>query len=166
MAYAARTDVSASKSRDEIERTLTRYGADQFMYGWDASATGGGGSALVQFRMPVEAPEGAPAFRQVRFLIPMPDKRERRFTHHPRGKRTPAAAEKEWEQATRQKWRALALVVKAKLEAVEAGLSELETEFLGHVVMPDGRTVAEHARPLVAKSYATGTPQLLLPPAR
>ena len=160
MAYAARTDVSASKSRDEIERTLTRYGADQFMYGWDAD------QALVQFRMPVEAPEGAPAFRQVRFLIPMPDKTERRFTHHSRGKRTPAAAEKEWEQATRQKWRALALVVKAKLEAVEAGLSEFETEFLGHVVMPDGRTVAEHARPLVAKSYATGTPQLLLPPAR
>ena len=159
MAYAARTEVPASKSRDEIERTLTRYGADQFMYGWDADR------ALVQFRMPVQAPAGEPAFRQVRFLIPMPDKAEKRFTHHSRGKRTPAAAEKEWEQAARQKWRALALVVKAKLEAVEAGISEFETEFLGHVVMPDGRTVAEHTRPVIAESYATGAPrQLLLPP--
>lgn len=162
MAYAERTEVAASRSRDEIGRTLARYGADQFMYGWDAD------SAIVQFRMPVDVPSGsqALAFRQVRFLIPMPDKSDKRFTHHSRGRRTPSAAEKAWEQATRQKWRALALVVKAKLEAVEAGISEFETEFLGHVVMPDGRTVAEHARPLIAESYASGAvPDRLLLPA-
>jgi len=31
--YAAYTTVQADRSRDEIERTLTRYGADQFTYG-------------------------------------------------------------------------------------------------------------------------------------
>ena len=154
MAYAKNTDVPASKSRDEIEQTLARYGADQFMYGWDADR------ALVQFRMPVDG-EG-PGFRQVRFVIAMPDKSERRFTHHSRGPRTPAAAEKAWEQSTRQKWRALALVIKAKLEAVEAGIAEFEAEFLAHVVMPDGRTVAEHVLPGVAESYATGAPAQLL----
>ena len=31
--YAAQTEVTSTRSRDEIERTLERYGADQFMYG-------------------------------------------------------------------------------------------------------------------------------------
>ena len=31
--YAQQTQVSTDKSRAEIERTLQRYGADQFMYG-------------------------------------------------------------------------------------------------------------------------------------
>ena len=30
--YAAQTEVSESKSRQEIEKTVTRYGADQFGY--------------------------------------------------------------------------------------------------------------------------------------
>ena len=30
--YAAQTEVTSTRSRDEIERTLERYGADQFMY--------------------------------------------------------------------------------------------------------------------------------------
>ena len=34
--YAADTQVSVDASRAEIERTLTRYGATAFMYGWDA----------------------------------------------------------------------------------------------------------------------------------
>lgn len=33
MAYAENTSVSSEKSRAEIERTLQKYGADQFMYG-------------------------------------------------------------------------------------------------------------------------------------
>jgi hypothetical protein len=35
--YAAQTSVSADKSRAEIERTLTRYGATSFAYGWQGS---------------------------------------------------------------------------------------------------------------------------------
>lgn len=35
MAYAERTVVSPEKSRGEIERVLSRYGAKGFMYGWD-----------------------------------------------------------------------------------------------------------------------------------
>jgi hypothetical protein len=33
--YAANTEVSAEKSRAEIETVLRRYGATGFMYGWD-----------------------------------------------------------------------------------------------------------------------------------
>ena len=32
--FAASTTVSSNASREEIERTLIRYGAEQFMYGW------------------------------------------------------------------------------------------------------------------------------------
>ncbi|WP_084581741.1 hypothetical protein [Sphingomonas azotifigens] len=146
--FAANTDVSASRSRDEIERTLTRYGADQFMYGWQDDA------AMVAFRM---------VGRQVRFVLPMPSKEEKRFTHHSRGRRTPDAALKEWEQAVRQRWRALSLVIKAKLEAVESGISEFEDEFLANIVMPNGSTAGQWVRPQIAIAYRTSEMPKMLP---
>ena len=59
--------------------------------------------------------------------------------------------------------RALALAVKAKLEAVEAGIAEFEDEFLAYVVLPSGETVGDTARPAIAKAYQTGTMQALMP---
>ncbi|MEW8228634.1 MAG: hypothetical protein AB2748_23150 [Candidatus Thiodiazotropha endolucinida] len=148
MAYAEKTTVSTEKSRAEIERILQRYGADQFMYGWNED------SAVVAFRA-----EG----RQIRFSLPMPDRKERRFTHHSRGMRTPDAAMKEWEQACRQRWRALALVIKAKLEAVEAGIAVFEDEFMANIVLPNGTTVSQFMRPQIATAYETGDMPKLLP---
>lgn len=146
--YAASTSVSSSQSRDEIERTLTRYGADQFFYGWQDDA------AAVGFRM---------QDRHVRFVLPMPSKAERRFTHHSRGERTQDAALKEWEQAVKQRWRALALVIKAKLEAVESGISEFESEFLANIVLPDGTTAGQWMRPQIARAYEAGDMPSMLP---
>ncbi|KAA3642114.1 MAG: hypothetical protein DWP95_05635 [Proteobacteria bacterium] len=150
MKYAKNTSVSSEKSRSEIEKVLQRYGADQFMYGWDDSR------ALIMFRM-----EG----RQIKFILPMPDKNERRFTHtEARGnKRSPEQAFKEWEQACRQKWRALSLVIKAKLEAVESGISIFEDEFLANLVLPNGSTVSEFMLPQIESSYSNGTMPNLLP---
>ena len=151
--FASNTKVSVSSSKQEIERTLERYGAQQFISGWDAT------QAMIGFT--VSSDDGS--FRQVKFVLPMPDREEERFTHHSRGLRTPDAALKEWEQACRQRWRALALVIKAKLEAVESGISEFEDEFMANIVMPDGRLVSEHVRPRIADSYAQGKVQPLLP---
>ena len=110
--YAENTSVTADKSRAEIERTLQRYGADAFVYGWDTEMD----AAMVQFRA---------ADRVIRFLIPMPDRFDPEFTKTPTGReRAEAQAHSAWEQAGRQRWRALALVIKAKLEAVEAGITE------------------------------------------
>lgn len=148
--YAADTTVSADRSRAEIEGTLQRYGADGFMYGWD------GDRAMIRFRM---------SGRFVRFVVDLPDRNARRFTHTPeRGTpRSAEAAHKAWEQACRQRWRALALVVKAKLEAVDAGISEFEDEFLAYVELPDGTTAGEWIRPQIAASYESGAmPQPLL----
>ena len=116
--YAANTTVSVEKSRAEVEATLVRYGASSFMYimlpdgqtvgqllgpqldvayGWDADG------AMIAFVMEV----GDGQRRQVRFHLSLPSRDERRFTQHSRGKRTPEAAENLWEQACRQRWRAL-----------------------------------------------------------
>lgn len=149
MAYAENTSVSAEKSRAEIERTLQKYKADQFMYGWDKDR------ALICFRM---------AGRQLKFILPMPSRSDPLFTRTPTGKaRTEAAAFKEWEQACRQKWRALSLVIKAKLEAVEAGIAIFEDEFMANIVLPNGSTVSQFMLPQIAAAYERGTMPALLP---
>lgn len=105
------------------------------------------------------------AERQIKFSLPMPDKNSREFTHTPeRGtKRSPAQVEKEYEQAVRQKWRALLLVIKAKLEAVESGITVFDDEFMAHIVMPDGNTLGSIMRPQIESAYSTGKMPPLLP---
>ena len=149
MSYAEKTTVSTDRSRAEIERTLQKYGADQFMYGWDQD------KALVGFRM---------AGRQIRFLLPMPDKKDRKFTHTPTGKvRKESSAYSEWEQACRQKWRALSLVIKAKLEAVEAGIAIFDDEFMANIILPNGSTVSDFMLPQIEDAYESGQMPKLLP---
>lgn len=141
--YAADTAVSQDRSRSEIEATLKRYGAGSFYYASEPDR------AMIGFRI-----DG----RMIRFVLPMPDPNERQFTHTPTkgDPRSADAAYKAWEQAGRQRWRALALVIKAKLEAVAAGITTIEDEFLAHTVLPDGSTVAEFMKPQLAIAYDTG----------
>lgn len=141
--YAASTGVGSNQSRAEIERTLTRYGATTFAYGWEPSR------AMIGFTF---------RGRQVRLTLPIPDQDDRDFTHTPaRGtRRSDAEASRAYEQSVKQKWRALALVIKAKLEAVEAGIVTFEDEFAMHMLLPDGRTVATHVLPAIEQAYLTG----------
>ena len=140
--YAESTTVPSDRSRAEIEKTLTRYGATTFQYGWQQDR------AAIGFVM---------SGRQIRFVLPLPDRESADFTRTPTGKsRTSTAAEAAYEQAVRQRWRALALMVKAKLEAVASGIVTFEEEFLPHTVLPSGRTVAQEIMPAVESAYATG----------
>lgn len=141
MAYAASTDVPVERSRAELERTLERYGATSFAYATEP------GRAMVMFES---------TGRRVRFVLPLPQRDNPTFTRHSRGARTPAAALASWEQACRQKWRALNLVVKAKLESIEAGIATFDEEFLAWVVLPDGTTVGDRTIPAMAETYLTG----------
>lgn len=149
--YAESTSVSVENSRAEIERTLRRYRADAFAYAMDGNRAG------VMFRM---------AARQIRFNLTMPDREEKVFTEYSQGRstfrRAEAEIDKRWEQACRQKWRALALVIKAKLEAVAAGITTVEDEFLAHTVLPDGSTMGQWAKPQIEEAYRVGhMPQML-----
>jgi hypothetical protein len=144
--YAAKTEVSEEKSRGEIESILLRYGADAFSYGWEADR------AVIIFRA---------SDRRIRFEIKMPGKDDREIRQYEDRygrwiKRADAAALKEWQQQRRQRWRALALVIKAKLEAVDSGIAEFEEEFMAHILMPDGRTVGQHVLPQVDEAYKSG----------
>jgi len=131
--YAAQTKTTSDRSRAEIEKTLVRYGADGFSYGWDGTA------AIIAFRM-----DG----RMVRFQITMPDINDDEFQLTDTGReRSQPAIEKAWEQAGRQRWRALALVVKAKLEAVESDITTFDEEFMAHLVLPNGQTVGQYTLP-------------------
>lgn len=66
-------------------------------------------------------------------------------------------------QSRRQKWRALLLAIKSKLESVESGIETFESAFLSHIVMPDGMTVGQHALPRIASAYKGEPMQPLLP---
>lgn len=148
--YAADTSVSPEKSRAEIERTVARYGAGSFAYGWDSEH----GMAVVGFKM-----NG----RQIRFTLRIPSVDDPAFHKTPTGRvRTRVQRETEQGKAERQRWRALALVVKAKLEAVESGIVTFEEEFAMHMVLPSGRTVAEEVLPAIEEAYATGEVRPLL----
>lgn len=146
--YAQNTTVPVERSRAELERTLTRYGASAFGYMTDP------GKAIIMFEA-----HG----RRIRFDLPLPDRNSPDFTHHSRGERTASAAMEAWEQACRQAWRALNLAVKAKLEAVEAGIAEFEDEFAAYIALPNGGTVGQWLKPQIAKAYELNTMPALMP---
>ncbi len=150
--YAKSTTVSVEKSRAEIESTLTRYGALRFMVAMDYED----GKAAVQFES-----NG----RHIKFMLTLPVRDDKEFTasHGGRRKRSEESAYKAWEQACRQKWRALLLAIKAKLEAVESGIAEFDDEFLAYIVLPGGQQLGSRIRPEIESIYNTGeVPRLML----
>lgn len=145
--YAKDTNVSSELSRLEIEKTLIRYGADNFAYATTS------GKAMIGFTM---------SGRQVQFVLLLPRREEFRMT--PTGRdRSEKSQQDAWEQACRQRWRALLLVIKAKLEATECGISTFESEFMANIVLPDGSTAGDFMLPQIARAYETGTMPPMLP---
>ncbi|HEY1066898.1 MAG TPA: hypothetical protein VGE52_12335 [Pirellulales bacterium] len=130
--YAAETTVAVEKTRGEIEQLLRKHGCDQLAYAWES------GRAALTFRL-----DG----RTVRMAVPL----------EPEGEPTA----KQREQFERSRWRAVLLIVKAKLEAVAAGISSVEREFLADVVTPGGRTVEQWIGQSLATALSSGrSPQL------
>jgi hypothetical protein len=137
MPYAVNTSVPVERTKIEIEQLVMRRGAEQYMSGNQLSPP----RAVIQFRM---------QSRVIRFELPLPQP--------DRGK-----AEHKLAQETRARWRALLLIIKAKLEAVENGVTTFEEEFLAHIVMPGDRTVAEYVIPQIEGAYSSGKLPKLLP---
>lgn len=149
MTFARGTEVSVEKSRAEIEKLITRYGATSTAF------MSSPGRAMIAF----EAKD-----RKILFELPLPDKNEKRFLRDGRGYLRPTStALKAWEQGCRERWRALCLVIKAKLEAVESGISTFEQEFYAHIMLPNGRTVYEATKDRVAEAYVNQSDVPLLP---
>lgn len=151
--YAQNTSVSVEKSRGEIESTLQRFGASAFAYATQSD------KAMLKFQA-----QG----RWIMFILDLPNPSEAKFTNRTWGgkirseKLPQSIAYENWEAACREKWRALALVIKAKLVAVQDGIAQFEDEFMAHILMPDGKTVSHHMRPQIENAYKSGKMPLKL----
>lgn len=149
MKYASSTDVPCDRSELEIKRVVQRYGAWEFISAWRADR------ALIGFKF---------HDRAVKFDLPLPDRRDVEFTKTPRGRlRCQQAVNESWERACRQRWRALLLVIKAKLEAVESGITTFEDEFLAHLVLPTGETIGQCLLPRLEEMKSSRAVLALLP---
>lgn len=140
--YAADTQVPAHRSRIEIEKTLTKYGADSFAHMTTPEAV----AIEFYFRS-----------RRIRLVVDMPTEKDRSVALTATGQRRSGDALKDaLAKAERQRWRALLLLVKAKLEAVESGIVTFEDEFLAHTVLPSGHTVSQELQPQITTAYEEG----------
>lgn len=149
MPYADGTQVSQSASFVEIERTLTRYGATAFMYG--ATET----EAVIMF----EARE-----LRLKFRLKLPAVEQFRMSNHkPPRRRTDEDARRFREEEVRRLWRALLLVIKAKLESVESGIESFEEAFASQILLTNGQTVGQWLVPQLAASASAGDMPPLLP---
>lgn len=149
--FAAETAVSPEKTLAEIQSTLKRYGATKYAYLEDEHQVG------VGFEM---------RGWRVRFIMPLPDPEntKRDSTGRYMGEKQAGEAHG---KATRQRWRALLLTIKAKLESVESGIEQFEEAFMAQIVLPSGQTMAEWAVPQIKAAYTSNAmPPLLLESGR
>lgn len=147
MTYARGTDTSPEKSRVEIEKLLVKMRATQHGVGFDNEK----GEAIVQFTIEK---------KKVAFRVVMP-KRETfkvaRNGYYP----SETKIDELWQQAIREKWRALLMVLKGKFVAVETGVETFEQAFFYHLQLPQGGTVGEHVAPAYREALMNPTQKTL-----
>lgn len=149
MAYAKDTSVPVNKTRLDIEYALKEAGATEYIQG------NSGSRCAIAFTL---------AGKKYRLTLDIPDinSLEVQLTPQKR-RRTKAQAESYHAQLERSYWRALYLIIKAKLVAVESGIRTLEQEFREDMLLPNGQTVGEYMGPQVEQAYLTGNMPPLLP---
>jgi hypothetical protein len=157
--YAKDTSVPVERSKAELEKTLIRYGASGFYSMWE------GTQAVIGFKiLDANCIEQEMPPRLVKIEIPLPAKDDDAFMYTETGReRSDAQAFKAWEQACRSRWRAVNLIVKAKLEAIECGISTIDREFLADIVMPNGKTVGQFLGPQIGDMYLNKRMPKMLP---
>jgi len=148
MSYAKGTKTSAEVTQAEIQTTLRRFGAKGFMSGQQELADGTE-AAMVAFQF-----DG----KTIRFVMNLPDRNAAEFKKSPAGRvhYTASQSRDAWEQACKERWRALLLAIKAKLVAVEEKIATVEQEFMAWIVMPNGRTAGETFLPRIEEAAKSG----------
>lgn len=142
--YAAETDVPVVNTKGDIEKQLKRYGASGFGY-----MTQGRVNA-VMFEM---------HDRRIILRVELPDPTSVEMTTQLRSGNyitSRSELERRASQVERQRWRALLMVIKAKLESVESEIETFEEAWLSHIVLPStGQTYGEFAIPQLDEVYRT-----------
>ncbi len=147
--YAKDTNVTPEQSMAEIKATLKRWGASGLAQYEDETCV------KIGFRTKE---------RQVKFSLPLPNRNDKQFKYTnggPHG-RVGEFSEVKYDQAVRQRYRALLLTIKAKLESVESGIETFEEAFMAQLVLPSGQTMGEWAAPQIDKLYSGQTMPPLL----
>lgn len=65
---------------------------------------------------------------------------------------------KDPEQEMKRAWRVLILLVKAKFEAISAGISNVEEQFYADTIMPDGNRLIDHAADQISQALKNRQP--------
>lgn len=135
--FAEGTSVSVERSKAELDSLLGKHGAT----GRGVMSDDVEGKAFVYFIL------GGERFQLV---VPLPKLGDfPRKDQVPRGwdgwsdAKTAEWRYRAWEQACRERWRAVLLLVKSKLEIVRLGMSSVRHEFMADLVLANGKTVAE-----------------------
>jgi hypothetical protein len=132
--YVRGASVTCSDSQSEIEAVLLGAGAAGFR------CVSQQGRAVLAF---------SSGGHQFRIVLALPG---------PSVPRVPAGAQRSHrrtapQEDARRRWRQLAQLIRAKVEAVEAGIAGFDEEFLAYIVMPGGGTVFEAVGPRIAAAY-------------
>lgn len=136
--FAADTSVPEEKTRMEIDRLLRKAGANAL--GFLSTET----YAEIAFVM---------RGRKIRMRLSLTAD----VSRTPEGRRrSESALATAQEKETRRRWRCLLLSLKAKLAAVEGGVSSFEDEFLAWTILPGGGTVGDATRARIAEAYRSG----------
>lgn len=130
--YAENTTVPISRSRDELERTLERFGATAQMWMRDDEA-----------RAVVLAFKRNGAGYKFRIALTSPDNEQRTPTGQLRATSTARAVA---DQENRRRFRSLANYVKALMDAADTGIISAEEALLPFQMLPSGETVYEVTR--------------------
>ncbi len=146
MSYAQGTEVPVERSEAELKRLLVKHGASHIGY------LSGPDETVLVFVM---------RERRIRQTVKHPDPADYQTTPTGRTRSTSdviSAVDRE----LRRRWRALVLIVKAKLELVAEDPDRFEAEFLADTVLPDGHTVGELLLQRIAQTSQRGEKQPLL----
>ena len=155
MTYASATSVPAHRTRSEIEALLQKHGATGFGFVSDSDR----GIERMEFKMPMRG-----NVLVVRLEMPIPDREQFRYDTRLHRTRSADDQQRRFDQAYRSAWRALLLILKAKLVAVEQGARTFEQEFLYDIVIGSGQqTLGQNIAPRLSEAVAGG--MLSLPPA-
>ena len=147
MAYAKGTEVSPEKSRVEIEKLLVKMKATQHGVGFDNERA----EAIIQFTIDK---------RQVSLRVAMPKRESFNKSRHGYFP-TASKVDELWQQAIREKWRGLLMVLKAKFIAIEQGVESFEQAFFYWLQLPQGGTVGEHVMPAYREALQHPTQKTL-----
>jgi hypothetical protein len=150
--YASGTTIAVEKSVAAIQRLVKQHGGRAWRY--EERDDQEPPSSRISFVL-----DGLP----IRFSVDAPDRADLEIS--PAGRyRTEHQIRAAREAEVRRRWREIALLVRAKLVAVAAGIVDVQEEFLSTTVLSDDETVAEYMLPRLAELQAQQTVRLL-PPA-